>query len=283
MRIHVGRPTGRRLAWIALALAVGLTLTAAGALATPGNGHGKGLGKGDTALVAAAKAQGKSTVPLLIATKPGATAAVASKLAGFGATVTDQSDRFGYLVVDVPTDKAIQAAKTVGILAANVDKALPAVVPTLEKAKDGGGTPPPANLGPQNAYMPTYRIGAPQFVAAHPTYDGRGAKVGIVDTGVDLDRPELQTALDLAGGTVPKIYDWTTKTQPRLSDPANGDPTWLPLTAATVNDNGQNLDTQRRQIPAAGRAEGHDARPEVRRLRRGRSAPRRRARQRRQP
>ena len=79
--------------------------------------------------------------------------------------------------------------------------------------------------------MPTYRIGAPQFVAAHPTYDGRGAKVGIVDTGVDLDRPELQTALDLAGGTVPKIYDWTTKTQPRLSDPANGDPTWVPITA----------------------------------------------------
>ena len=135
MRIHVGRPTGRRLAWIALALAVGLTLTAAGALATPGNGHGKGLGKGDTALVAAAKAQGKSTVPLLIATKPGDTAAVASKLAGFGATVTDQSDRFGYLVVDVPTDKAIQAAKTVGILAANVDKALPAVVPTLGEGK----------------------------------------------------------------------------------------------------------------------------------------------------
>ena len=90
MRIHVGRPTGRRFAWIALALAVGLTLTAAGALATPGNGHGKGLGKGDTALVAAAKAQGKSTVPLLIATKPGDTAAVAGKLAGFGATVTDQ-------------------------------------------------------------------------------------------------------------------------------------------------------------------------------------------------
>ena len=101
--------------------------------------------------------------------------------------------------------------------------------------------------------MPTYRIGAPQFVAAHPTYDGRGAKVGIVDTGVDLDRPELQTALDLAGGTVPKIYDWTTKTQPRLSDPANGDPTWVPLTAVTVNDNGQNLDTSagKYQLPDA--------------------------------
>ena len=66
--------------------------------------------------------------------------------------------------------------------------------------------------------MPTYRIGAPQFVASHPTYDGRGVRVGIVDTGVDLDRPELQTALNLTGTTVPKFYDWTTKTQPRLTD-----------------------------------------------------------------
>jgi hypothetical protein len=146
LRIQVGRPTGRRLAWIALALAVGLTLTAAGALATPGNGQGKGLGKGDTALVAAAKAQGKSTVPLLIATKPGDTAAVAGKLAGYGATVTDQSDRFGYLVVDVPTDKAIQAAKTVGILAVNVDKAVPAVDPSPEQANPGAGTIPPPRI-----------------------------------------------------------------------------------------------------------------------------------------
>ena len=55
------------------------------------------------------------------------------------------------------------------------------------------------------------------------------------------------------GATVPKIYDWTTKTQPRLADPANGDPTWVPLTAVTVNDNGQNLDTTRGkyQLPDA--------------------------------
>ena len=131
--------------------------------------------------------------------------------------------------------------------------------------------------------MPTYRIGAPQFVAAHPTYDGRGAKVGIVDTGVDLDRPELQTALDLAGATVPKIYDWTTKTQPRLADPANGDPTWVPLTAVTLNDNGQNLDTSAGNYQMPDALKDTTARPEVRRLRRGRSASRRRARQRRQP
>jgi hypothetical protein len=84
-------------------------------------------------------------------------------------------------------------------------------------------------------------------------------KVGIVDTGVDLDRPELQTALDLTGATVPKIYDWTTKTQPRLTDSANGDPTWVPLTAVTVNDNGQNLDTSagNYQLPDALKGTAH--------------------------
>ncbi|HZR95800.1 MAG TPA: S8 family serine peptidase [Gaiellaceae bacterium] len=230
---------------LALALAAVAAL-AAGALAKPGNGQGKGLGKTDRALVAKAEATGAKTVPLVIATQPGGAAAVAGTLSGIGASIVEQNDQFGYVIADVPTGKAVAAAKAAGILAANVDKPVPAVIPD----PDGrGGTPgngsaqPPANLAAQNPYMPTYRIGAPQFVAAHPTYDGRGVKVGIVDTGVDLDRPELQSALDLNGKPVVKIYDWRTTTQPRLSDGANGDPTWVPITAVALNGDGQNITT----------------------------------------
>jgi hypothetical protein len=249
----VRRPSGRALALAVLALAVmaASALAATGALAKPGN-KGKGLGKGDRELVAAAKVNGKATVPLLVATQPGNAGAVVNQLAKYGATITDQSNRFGYVVADVPTDKAVAAAKADGILAANVDKAVPAIVPSLEKGK-GGLVAPPSGLGAQNAYMPTYRIGAPQFVAAHPTYDGRGVKVGIVDSGVDLDRPELQTALDINGKPVAKIYDWTTQTSNRLSDPANGDPTWVPMATVAANGNGQNISTGagKYQLPAA--------------------------------
>jgi len=59
--------------------------------------------------------------------------------------------------------------------------------------------PPGAGTPPQNPYMPTRDIGAPQFVAAHPTWDGRGVKIGILDTGIDLLTPELQTAKTQAG------------------------------------------------------------------------------------
>ena len=41
--------------------------------------------------------------------------------------------------------------------------------------------------------MPIGDTGAAQFIAAHPTWDGRGSTIGIVDTGVDLDHPALPT------------------------------------------------------------------------------------------
>jgi hypothetical protein len=245
----------KRYGALALAFAV-VAVLAAGAVAKPGNGHGKGLGKSDLALVAQATAAGKPTVTLLLATAPGGAGAVADSLEGFGATITKQSDRFGYVVADVPTGKAVAAAKSQGVLAADVDKAVPAVDPTPDErggTPGSGVVPPPSNLGPINPYMPTYRIGAPQFVQAHPTYDGRGVKVGIVDLGVDLDRPELQTAKTLDGTTVPKIYDWTTWTLPRLSDSANGDPTWVPMAQVALNGDGQNITTAagKYQLPAA--------------------------------
>jgi hypothetical protein len=239
---------GLRGRWLACgvltsAIAV-MAVLAGGAVAKPGSNHGKGLGKGDLALVAQAKATGQATVPLLVATGSNASA-VASKLAGLGAEITTKNDEFGYLVANVPTDKAIAAAKTDGILAANVDRPVPAVDPSPDAmgGTPGSGVIPTPTIGRLNAYMPTYRINAPQFIAANPTYDGRGVKVGIVDTGVDLDRPELQTAKTLTGQTVPKIYDWTTQTAPRLSDRASGDPTWVPLADVSVAQDGQNIFT----------------------------------------
>ena len=81
---------------------------------------------------------------------------------------------------------------------------------------------PPGPLTPtQNAYMPTRDVGSPQFVAAHPTWDGRGVVVGIVDSGVTLDHTSLATTSTGAR----KIIDWVTFTDP-LTDP---DPTWVDM------------------------------------------------------
>ena len=52
-------------------------------------------------------------------------------------------------------------------------------------------------------YLPAVDIGAPEFIAAHPTWDGRGVVVAILDTGVDAHAPGL---LQTATGQ-PKLID----------------------------------------------------------------------------
>ena len=67
--------------------------------------------------------------------------------------------------------------------------------------------------------MPTGDTGAAQFVAAHPTWDGRNTVIGILDSGVSLDHPSLLTTSTGAR----KVIDWVTYTHP--TDDA--DPTWV--------------------------------------------------------
>ena len=56
------------------------------------------------------------------------------------------------------------------------------------------GQPTPGAATPRvNPYMPTQDTGAAQFVNANPTWDGRNVTIGIVDSGVSLDHPSLLT------------------------------------------------------------------------------------------
>jgi hypothetical protein len=223
-----------------------MMLVGSGAMA--GGPNRPGLSKADRALVAQASAEGQSSVTLLIGTDLASSAATISALQSLGGTVAYSNQSLGYAEIQISPDKAAEAAKVAGVMTANVDVPVPAVVPAVDA--DTPSLDPVPNPGPLNAYMPTGDIGAQQFVAAHPTYDGRGVKVGIVDTGVDLDRPELKTALDKNGKVVPKIYDWITTTQPRLTDAANGDPTWVPMTAAAPAGSSITIGTTSYSLPA---------------------------------
>jgi hypothetical protein len=71
--------------------------------------------------------------------------------------------------------------------------------------------------------MPTRDTGAAQFVERHPSWDGRNVTVGILDTGVDLDHPSLNTT----STGQRKIVDWVTYTHPT----GDNDPTWRSMTA----------------------------------------------------
>lgn len=226
--------------WISGIAALALLAFACPVAAAPGPGA-PGLGsppgrlsRHDQALLAAARAAGQSEVTLLVAAGPGAEATLAQRIAALGGSVGFQDATLGYLRVRVATGKAAAIAGLPGVAAVSLDEVLPLDDPRPEAVAPAAGsgpqapTPPGPNTPPVNPYLPAGEIGAPQFVQAHPTYDGRGVVIGLLDTGVDLLTPELQTARRLDGAPVRKIIDWVTYTDPVNDD----DPTWIDMQEA---------------------------------------------------
>ncbi|HET9221553.1 MAG TPA: S8 family serine peptidase [Roseiflexaceae bacterium] len=217
-----------------LALIVGLMASSVSAAPTAVTGGSK-LSKHNRELLAEAVAQGKATVTLLIAAKSGTNKTVASGITGLGGTVRYREDDVSYIRAIVPTGKVEAAAALNGVQAVDLDEVIPLEDPRPEGAAGTIPQPAPGAATPNNnPYMPIGDTGASQFMAAHPTWDGRGVTIGIVDLGVDLDHPALQTTS--IGER--KIVDWVTGTHPFDDD----DPTWINMQAqvsgATFTFNG---------------------------------------------
>jgi hypothetical protein len=188
--------------------------------ATARNSSDDGLSKEDHRQLALAKANGESRVTLLIAAKPGAAKTVVSGLQGLGASIGYRDDALGYLRASVPTGNAEAVNSLAGVQAVDVDEIVPVPDPRPQGAQNPVPQPPPTAVTPRiNPYMPTGDTGGAQFVTAHPTWDGRGVTVGIVDTGITLDHPSLLTT----STGERKIIDWVTAT----AETGENDPTWL--------------------------------------------------------
>ncbi|ASW56674.1 S8 family serine peptidase [Plantactinospora sp. KBS50] len=213
-------------------LAVGAAALAGGASASadPANdpdtlkdSPARTLGAHDMDLLATAKAKRQKTVMLIIATDKGRAREVASGLAKLGGTVGKEVDAVGYVRAQVPTAAVLKAAKLPGVTAVDLDETIPLPKPEPVTAADGSaGTVAVDAPGPDtpaaNPYLPTNETGAVSFKRAHPEWDGRGVTIGIMDSGVDLDNPALQTT----STGERKIVDWFTATDPIY----DGDGTW---------------------------------------------------------
>lgn len=182
------------------------------------------LSKEDHQRLAAATANGSATVTMLFATVESSTGSVATALTALGATVRKQDADVGYIRADVPTDQADIAAKLTGVVASELDQVFDLIPPDIDG--DVTAAIPPDTTGAQNPYMPTQDTGAPQFVAAHPTWDGRGTTIGILDLGVDLGHPALQTTT--TGER--KVIDWITYTDATTDN----DPSWVKMTSTVT-------------------------------------------------
>jgi subtilisin family serine protease len=178
------------------------------------------LGKHDHELLDAAVAKGASTVTLLIAADLGKTSTVISALQALGATVSKSDSDVSYIRAIVPIGKVDAAANLPNIVAADLDEVIPLDQPEPAGTQAPSPQTPPGPSTPRdNPYMPIRDTGAASFTAAHPTWDGRGVTIGILDSGIDLDHPALATTT--TGER--KITDWVTATDPFTDD----DPTWL--------------------------------------------------------
>jgi subtilisin family serine protease len=199
--------------------------------AAPKEASGDTLGSRDVELLAEAEGRGDRKVTVIIATDKGEAGDVAAAVRKLGGTVTRQFDKVGYVLAEVPTAKVKKTAALNGIAALDLDDEIKLGDPTVEQAPRGAKqaatlSGPDGKTPAANPYMPTNEIGAVDFKKKHPTWDGRGITIGIMDSGIDLDHPALQTTTTGAR----KIVDWVTATDPVLDN----DGTWRPMTTDAV-------------------------------------------------
>jgi subtilisin family serine protease len=238
------RAAGRALALgVAAALVLAAVLPAAATAKSPA--VPRGLGLHDEELLSGAVAAGKAQVTVLVAARAGQARQAASAITALGGQIAYRDDALGYLraVVDAAKVRELAAAPSVEALDLDETLGIPdprpeGVVGVIPQPVPGAGTPN------DNPYMPIRDIGASQFMAANPTWDGRGVTIGILDTGITLDHPSLLTT----STGERKIVDWVTYTDPFTDD----DPTWISMQAqvsgATFTFNGVTY-----TAPAAGK------------------------------
>lgn len=182
------------------------------------------LRKHDRARIAGRVAEGKSDVVLVIAVETGKTAAVARSVVRLGGAVLYRADDVGYLRITVPVAAAEQVASLSDVQAVNVDGSF--AYHTAESrnrdsrpnmsARTAAISPPGSATPAENPYLPVGDMGAPQFIAKNPTFDGRGVVIADIDSYADILLPELQSATSLDGRSVRKVIDVVSAIDPTL-------------------------------------------------------------------
>ena len=178
------------------------------------------LGQHDRELLTRAQQKGDKRVTVILATEKGSTASVVQSIKAAGGWISLTSDRLGYVSASVPTGSVDGLAKSAAILAVDLNESIP--LPRPEAASAGSAStaavaaPGRGHAGRQPLHAdPRHRVGGVQVNTA---WDGRGVTVGVIDSGVDLDHPALQTT----STGERKIVDWVTGTHPLLE----GDGSW---------------------------------------------------------
>ena len=186
------------------------------------------LGAKDRDLLAEARAAGDRTVTVMVVARKGEAAQAKREFRSLGASIRYSAEKLGYFSARVPSAKVEKAAAVDSVLAVDVDEVIPMpdVTPQGAQAVAAVAQAPGSGTPDGSAYMPTSETGAFQFKTDHPTWDGRGVTIGILDSGIDLLHPALQKTTTGEA----KIVDSFTATDPVTEGSLVGeDATWLPM------------------------------------------------------
>ncbi|MFG2871513.1 S8 family serine peptidase [Streptomyces sp. NPDC048338] len=158
---------------------------------------------------------------LLIAVADGRTADAERALAGLGVETVRSEASVGYLKANVPFALVERVAALDEVVAVDLDELLEVEDTRVDGDRTGKNPPvspaaelpeaPSAATPDDNPYMPTRETGSVEFKRDHPTYDGRGVTIGVMDTGVDPTHPAL--AKTTTGED--KLVETVTGTDPR--------------------------------------------------------------------
>lgn len=225
--------------WRALSVLSGVVLVAQISVLPPvmvsstANGQGVArksrLLKHDRMRLIEALAQDKPSVTLLLAARPRMNDALVAQVRKLDGVVQYRDDDVDYLRVEMATTRVHELAVAPSLESINLAGSIDYLssrdddqTQTQAAAIPAAVRPPDRDTPAINPYLPTSAIGAAQFTASHPTFDGRGVVVAVVDTNIDLLLPELRTARALDGTLVPKFAD-IYSAAPNALVPINGD------------------------------------------------------------
>ena len=199
-------------------------LSETGPLPAPPSQSGK-LQKHDRSRLSEIRAQGGIEVALLIASAPGKNEAMSSEIRSAGGAIRYRADDVSYLRSVVPVTAVETIARSENVEAINLigfpdyQSGASAELDMQTGDRESLVPAPDRNTPAENPYLPTRDIGAPQFVKAHPTFDGRGVTIAVIEDIPDLLSPELQTALTINGEAVRKIAEIHNAFDPNDYDP----------------------------------------------------------------
>ena len=208
----------RRITTVSAVLCLALSLSAAGTARVSKASPTRAPGLAGARFSAADRAQVLDRLQhtdatlqrVLLLGRAGHGTEISNLVRGRGGRVRLVDDRAGYVDADLPSDEALALQGQPELVGLALDRQAGQAQPdpAPREADSAEGTPAPGSVSPDalDALFPTSKIGAPQFVRAHPRFDGRGVRIAILDTLADWGAPGLQTT-STGGRKITKKYD----------------------------------------------------------------------------